>query len=149
MEGGVLVPHRHEPVGGKRGRQCSAYDEAKVARACGCDEAWFGACGERVDHRGGVLAMFGQRPAKDAANGCGIGACGYGSFVERVEKRLRVLCGRSEARSAVRHKPNLQAEPAFDGGAAMYSTTYIVSALLVFSDDGARRSMYSTMPLVS
>ncbi len=90
MESGVLVPRRHQPVGGQRGGQRSADDEAEVARACGRDEAGFGAGGQRVDHRGGVLAMLGQRPAEDIADGRGIGAGGHGPLVECGEKCLGV-----------------------------------------------------------
>ena len=108
MEGGVLVPCRHQPVRGKRGGQRSADDEAEVPRACGRDKARFGAGGERIDHRGGVLAAFGQRPAKGAAYGRGIGAGGHGPFVERGEKRLRVLGGSAEAGGAVGHEPTLR-----------------------------------------
>ena len=108
MEGGVLVPCRHQPVRGKRGGQRSADDEAEVPRACGRDKARFSAGGERFDHCGGVLAAFGQRPAKGAAYGRGVGAGGHGPFVERGEKRLRVFGGGAEASGAVGHEPNLR-----------------------------------------
>ena len=108
MEGGVLVPRRHQPVGGERGGQRSADDEAEVAGACGRDEARFGAGGQRVDHRGGILAKLGQRPAEGAAYGRRIGAGGHGPLVECGEKRLRVLCGSAEAGGAVRHEPTIR-----------------------------------------
>ena len=59
MEGGALVPRRHQPVRGKCGGQCSSDDEAEMSGAGSRDEAGFGACGQRVDHRGGVLATLG------------------------------------------------------------------------------------------
>ena len=108
MEGGVLVPRRHQPVGGERGGQRSADDEAEVSGACGRDEARFGADGQRVDHRGGILAELRQRPAEGAAYGRRIRAGGYGPLVECGEKRLRVFYGSAEAGGAVWHEETLR-----------------------------------------
>ena len=108
MEGGVLVPRRHQPVGGERGGQRSADDEAEVSGACGRDEARFGAGGQRVDHRGGILAELGQRPAEGAAYGRRIRAGGHGPLVKCGEKRLRVFYGSAEAGGAVWHEETLR-----------------------------------------
>ncbi len=116
MESGVLVPRRHQPVGGERGGQRSADHEAEVTRACGRDDARFGAGGQRVDYRGGGLTMFGQRPAEDSADGRGIGVGGHGPLVDCGEKCLGVCCGSAEAGGAVRHDPTLlDVLPAMNG----------------------------------
>ena len=108
MECGVLVPRRHQPVGGERGGQRSADDEAEVARACSRDEARLGAVGQRIDHRRRVLAAFGQRPAEGTAYGRGIGAGGHGAVVQSREERLRALGSGTEACGTVRHGPTIR-----------------------------------------
>ncbi len=106
MEGGVLVPCRHQPVGGECGGQSPSDDEAEVAGACSRDEARFGASGQGVDHRGGVFGDLGQRPREGTAYGSGIGAGGHRPLIERRKKRLRVLNGCAEAGGAVNHEPD-------------------------------------------
>ena len=61
MQRGVLVPRRGQPVRRERGGQRAAGDEAEVARAGAGDEARLGAGRERVDDRGRLLAVVGQR----------------------------------------------------------------------------------------
>ena len=66
-EPGVLVPGRGEPVGRERGRVRAADDEAEVARAGGGDDPALGTFGERLDDRGGILGVLGERTAERGA----------------------------------------------------------------------------------
>jgi len=93
------------------------------------DDARFGAGGQRVDHRGGVLTMFGQRPAEDIADGRGVGVGGHGPLVDCGEKCLGVCCGSAEAGGAVRHDPTLRQ----DNAAAISSKAAMVGNSLLAS----------------
>ena len=108
VEGGVLIPRRDQPVRGERGGQCAADDEPEVPRARGGDQARFGTSGQRVDHRDRVLTPLGKLAAEHTADGARVGAGGYRSIVQCVEKRLCVGCGSAEAGGSIRHEPNLQ-----------------------------------------
>ena len=73
-EAGILIPRRGEPVGSEGDGQRAADDEAEVARAGAADQPLLGARGERVDDRGGVLAIVGERHGQRAAERVAVGA---------------------------------------------------------------------------
>ena len=103
VKGRALVPRGDQPVGGQRGRQRAADDEAEVPRTGRGDDPGFGARGQGVDYRLRVLSLLGQWAAEHLADRPGVRASGNGPLVERLQEALRVSRGCIKGPSAVEH----------------------------------------------
>ena len=82
---GVLVPGRGQPVGGDRGRQRAADDEAEVARPGGRHEAGLDRAGHGLDDGDRVLPVLGQLTTQCRHDRLGVPTRSHRSVGQRSE----------------------------------------------------------------